>query len=486
MTVIFPIVYAIEYYDFKTLQTLALTSSSIKFAIKDIPFLFPPLSSSLNNFDGGNIVKILTVGDGNLSFSYSLAYFFNTHLPEINLQLTATTFDSYKELTKKYPETKQIILKLLKYQCDVKHGIDAINLSERVLQKVPLSNTNKSSCNRYSYIFFMHPHLGIEDYKLHGLFLAHFFASCLNVCVDNADNNTSSTDILLSLVVGQAERWKLEYYAKRLGWICLEKQMLNLQNFGGYEVKRTNTGKSFKNVPTQKHVYTTQESFIYRLVKQNDYNNKKKSCKMIIKNARNAGLEHAWRHKQGKVKDINLVINNNNNKQKKKSANDTLVKEEEIFCKLCNKTFSTKQGFRTHTNTVHVLKLFDKSKTFHCKICKRDFNSKEGYMQHNIAKHTSDGTKNKQSDYNKTKKTSIDSTRSSSIRETTNKECCTICNEYYSGTYEDHLSMFRPSTFLHKYNCNHCKKRTFRNLRALEQHENFCKLKMRKKPSYTK
>ena len=107
MTGIFPIVYAIEYFDFETLQTLTLTSKSIKFVIKDIPYLFPPVSKPFSNIYGGNAIKILTVGDGNLSFSYSLAYFFHTHLPEINFQLTATTFDSYSEVTKKYPETSQ-------------------------------------------------------------------------------------------------------------------------------------------------------------------------------------------------------------------------------------------------------------------------------------------------------------------------------------------------------------------------------------------
>ena len=34
------------------------------------------------------------------------------------------------------------------------------------------------------------------------------------------------------------------------------------------------------------------------------------------------------------------------------------------LCKICNKTFSTPQGLRTHTHTVHVLKLFDHSKIF--------------------------------------------------------------------------------------------------------------------------
>ena len=471
-TILFPIVYAIEYYDTNALAKLMVTSKTVQFAIRDIPYLFPPSS---NTYEKGNNVNILTVGDGNLSFSYSLAYYFNTYLPEINLRLTATTFDTYNDLIKKYPETKQIILKLLKFQCIVKHGIDAINLNEKVLlppSMMLINNNNNnnnetessliSNNNRYSYIFFMHPHLGIEDCKLHRLFLAHFFASCINICFYNDNNNnysssssSSSSEILLSLIIGQAERWELFKQAKRLGLICIERNILNLHNFKGYETKRTNTGKSFKNVPTQKHVYTSQESFIYRLVRKQQKNVKKK--KMRLK-----------------------IVTNNNNKGKikrKKSKTKSLVgNDEQLSCKICNKTFSTPQGLRTHTHTVHVLKLFDHSKIFTCTICQREFNSKDAYKQHCIAKHSGndddgDGInhhlqmmKNIEND-NKSLKECVERT----------KTLCTICNELYDGTYEDHLKVFRPSTFLHKYDCNYCKKKSFRNERALEQHEKFCR-----------
>ena len=65
---------------------------------------------------------------------------------------------------------------------------------------------------------------------------------------------------------------------------------MNLHNFKGYETKRTNTGKSFKNVPTQKHVYTSQESFIYRLVRKQQKNVKKKKMRLkIVTNNNNKG-----------------------------------------------------------------------------------------------------------------------------------------------------------------------------------------------------
>ena len=92
----------------------------------------------------------------------------------------------------------------------------------------------------------------------------------------SSSSSSSSSEILLSLIIGQAERWELFKQAKRLGLICIERNILNLHHFKRYETKRTNTGKSFKNVPTQKHVYTSQESFMYRLVRKQQKNVKKK------------------------------------------------------------------------------------------------------------------------------------------------------------------------------------------------------------------
>ena len=56
-----------------------------------------------------------------------------------------------------------------------------------------------------------------------------------------SESSSSSSEILLSLIIGQAERWELFKQAKRLGLICIERNILNLHNFKGYETKRNGT-----------------------------------------------------------------------------------------------------------------------------------------------------------------------------------------------------------------------------------------------------
>ena len=59
-TILFPIVYAIEYYDTNALAKLMVTSKTVQFAIRDIPYLFPPSS---NTYEKGNNVKEITSFD---------------------------------------------------------------------------------------------------------------------------------------------------------------------------------------------------------------------------------------------------------------------------------------------------------------------------------------------------------------------------------------------------------------------------------------
>eukprot|EP00944_MAST-04C_sp_MAST-4C-sp1_P004318 g4318.t1 len=411
---LFPFVFAIDFFDIQTFRNILVTSRAAKFALGEIPFFFPPKAI---RYGDSTHIKILTLGDGNLSFSFSLAHFLKTYLSEINFQLMATTYDSYNDLIRKYPETKQIVAKLLKLGCRVKHSVDATSLNNSVL--LPAFDrygtpTPPSSLSSYSHIFFMHPHLGVEDCQLHGLFLAHFFASCSNVC-NNGDSLISGphTEILLSLVSGQAERWRLFKRIKKAGLKCIDTTSFKHEKFFGYEVKRTNTGKSFKNVSTKKHVQTAQRSFMYRL---------------IHKDAQ-VKRRYTWKRCNRGQRDISDSM--------KPSTRDSMYAEANT-CTICNKSFSTKQGLKTHTHTVHVLKLFDTSKRYHCVSCSRVFNSKDAHMQHCIAKHGASARPLKIAD---APKKAIDSTT------TLVKSVCNICEQTYTGTYEDHLSMFRPNTF---------------------------------------
>ena len=105
--------------------------------------------------------RVLTVGDGNLSFSLSLANMLRTISTKTSLlQLVATTFDDQSSLHTKYPECIQITKRLERCGAKISHRINAISLPPTL--------------GSFSTIVFNHPHLGIEDAACHRTLLAHF------------------------------------------------------------------------------------------------------------------------------------------------------------------------------------------------------------------------------------------------------------------------------------------------------------------------
>lgn len=129
--------------------------------------------------DASENVKILIVGDGNLSFSLSLCRLYKARSPLVfqhfgiplssNLNIIATTFDSHQQLLEKYAETKDIIFNLQTFKfLQLVHEINAMEL-------------HSSFNEKFDFVVWNHPHLHIEDFKLHGVLLAHFFDSVSRV-----------------------------------------------------------------------------------------------------------------------------------------------------------------------------------------------------------------------------------------------------------------------------------------------------------------
>ncbi|TPX35516.1 hypothetical protein SmJEL517_g02030 [Synchytrium microbalum] len=184
--------------------------------------------------------SVLLLGDGNFSFSLALVKFLRSLDPELlkrahsylhhedhanGLAVLATSFDSYDTLIAKYPESKDILRKLVALEnTQVMHNINAWELST-------------TFARTFDAIVWNHPHLGTEDFRLHGFLMAHFFHSCSEVLSPRGH-------VCVSVVSGQDERWDLVGQAQKAGLGLVGTEEFVEGDWPGYIVKRNTSGKS--------------------------------------------------------------------------------------------------------------------------------------------------------------------------------------------------------------------------------------------------
>eukprot|EP00121_Abeoforma_whisleri_P001926 Awhi_evm2s1724 len=294
------------------------------------------------------VLSLLFVGEGNFSFSLAIA---KRQLRESSirckdLEIIASSYDSMDILYDKYQEFGPIQKSLsLIHFVKVLTQVNAVALEKHPELKL----------RRFDAIVFNHPHLGIEDFELHGALLAHFLHSAKELL-------KSDGQIQISLVESQSERWKLLDHAERLGFKLLKKGYFNvdLADFG-FESKRNNNAQSFQNQATKKMHNSSQSSsaFVFVLAGQE-------------------GLT------EREIKPLPLSIDVNDNRP---VATNTSTLP--FACSECEKSFSKQRGLDTHTRQVHELKLYeeDKANVHHCEQCSRAFKSRTAYQQHYLARH---------------------------------------------------------------------------------------------------
>ena len=191
--------------------------------------------------------RVLTVGDGNLSFSLALCNVLRTLFPRTTsapliTRLVATTFDDHHSLCLKYPESVHILEKLREKGAEVQSRINAIALPDTL--------------GTFSAIVFNHPHLGVEDAGCHRILLAHFFHS-------SKERLRPNGQVFVSLVEGQCERWNLVEEAARAGFALVQVLPLDVSKFPEYEIKRTHSGiLSLMNTQRNKVTTLKQVHFI--------------------------------------------------------------------------------------------------------------------------------------------------------------------------------------------------------------------------------
>ena len=202
--------------------------------------------------------RILTIGDGDLSFSTSLL---KNHQPK---SLTATIFDSYASLTTKYGI--EYFQQLQAQGCEVLTSFDVTNKETwKQLKK-----------QQFDVVIFQFPLLpafnSAEDFTqqcsstsgnvnstisvntLHRRLLRTYLLHCFN---DFLDSNGAQLAFITSKDVKPYQQWNIEQALtlntdiNYLGYLPF-----NIENFPGYKIRNVDRDKHVKNTKGISHVFS--------------------------------------------------------------------------------------------------------------------------------------------------------------------------------------------------------------------------------------
>ena len=146
--------------------------------------------------------RVLTVGDGDLSYSLALARAYGSAI-----ELTASTLLREEELLETYAAAAATLAELRERRVCIRHGIDATAL-ERA----------EPALGRQDHVIFNHPHLGLADLsdvqahaRRHEVLIAHYLASAAALLP------SVGGCVHLTLCGNQPKAWSVEAHGRRLG-----------------------------------------------------------------------------------------------------------------------------------------------------------------------------------------------------------------------------------------------------------------------------
>eukprot|EP00978_Attheya_sp_CCMP212_P038362 scaffold189287_cov26-Attheya_sp.AAC.1 len=159
-------------------------------------------------------LDILTVGDGDLTFTLALVRAYGTH--QLNV-VGSTLLEDEVALVETYPNSKQVLEELTSLGVVVKFGMDATRLDQLQCSSSSTTTTTPPQL-LFDIIFFNHPHLGWETNgqeaadadaearhaQRHHALLAHYFASALPLL------SPMKGRVHVCLCGRQPETWKVE------------------------------------------------------------------------------------------------------------------------------------------------------------------------------------------------------------------------------------------------------------------------------------
>jgi 23S rRNA-/tRNA-specific pseudouridylate synthase len=159
-------------------------------------------SSDATDVSSSDRLKILTVGDGDLTLSLALARAYGS----TQLDLTASTLlDTEDDLVRTYRNSQLILTELGERGVPVWFGVDATQLH----QYLP---------SRFDVVLFHHPHLGLDTLleneewhaQRHHILMAHYLWSAKHILTDQGR-------VHVCLCGTQPQTWRVEEAAKRQG-----------------------------------------------------------------------------------------------------------------------------------------------------------------------------------------------------------------------------------------------------------------------------
>ncbi|KAF0699763.1 Aste57867_9690 [Aphanomyces stellatus] len=400
--------------------------------------------------DDAKVFRVLTVGDGDLSYSRSLLERSNwkdldVSDPSASVHLTATTYDSFAALSEKYAmaasniDALKAATTLPHLTVHVQHEVDATNLA-------PLFGSSAADLH-FDRIVFHHPHSGVEDVHRHRRLLSHFFHAALAVLKPHGR-------ILVTLARDQPERWEILKRAAAANLVCTEQVVWTAPK--GYTRKRHQSDKSFHQVLLHGEKLQ-QESTLFGFGRVGDGG----------KDDSTASSTTATMTAPSAPVPVSL-------------GNPAW----EFACDLCGgKRFATAQGKKTHMHMVHELNVKKRKRdgaALACADCGgRVFADDEALKQHRLAKHGKDSKIHPDWFHNQT-------TATAPPVATPDSYSCAICDEAFptQSALDGHWTTLQPIQ-TEKVPCPTCPK-TFEDLRALRQHQNFCQATVKATPQLRK
>eukprot|EP01031_Cornospumella_fuschlensis_P034441 gene34441-41685_t len=381
-----------------------------------------------------------------------------------------TSFDSYEDVTDKYPESKSILKKLQKDSlCIVVHSVNATTISKYFPNE------------KFDEIIFNFPHLGFEDLHSHRALIAHFLHSSLECLV-------FSGFIHVALSSEQSEKWEIRQTGIRFGLECVSTSPILSSQWPGYMLKRHHTGKSFVNRVNNLYHFTFR-----RVGEISDSN---------------VSLLQELYNSAASTMDTPRGVNSKETKEKGKKRVHMLVegkyveRDSEYLCLECHRTFPTEQGARTHVYNVHILApekrqsvavvanpdndstiVAKSAPPSICQDCGKECPDSDALQQHMIAKHTG-GNVYILPYWRQGSSADRDSTEESGGQEECDKPQCPVCLLAFDSetAVQVHLAdglipISSECTSNMLFICDICCKQ-FAQERALLQHKNFCALKV--------